>query len=256
MTMDNIELFLIVCVSMFLVGVIDSVAGGGGLISLPVFLMAGLPPRTAFGTNKVMAFTGSSIASYRYYKQGYFDLTSALTLTISIIAGELAGTGIIYIIPERAIEGFLSVMLPAVALFTVFSKKTFNYSLRKIDSGSGREKRLLLVLGLVIGLYAGTIGAAGATIGMMLLCGFVHYDVRTANGTLKFAMAAGCVSGLVFYIINGDVNWSLAVPSVVCNMAGNYFGSGLAAEKGAKIVRPAALIVVCVYAVKTLISFI
>lgn len=254
--MESIELFLIICVSMFLVGVIDSVAGGGGLISLPVFLMAGLPPRTAFGTNKVMAFTGNSTASYRYYKQGYFDLKPALILTVSIIAGELAGTGIIFIIPERAIEVLLSVMLPAVALFILLSKKTFNYKLKKIDSGTGKARKLLLGLGLAIGLYAGTIGAAGATIGMMLLCGFIHYDVRTANGTLKFAMAAGCVSGLIFYIISGNVNWSLAVPSVICNMAGNYLGSGLAAEKGAKIVRPAALAVVCIYAAKTLLSFI
>lgn len=254
--MDSVGLLLLVCVAMFVVGVIDAVAGGGGLISLPVFLMVGLPPRTAFGTNKVMAFAGNATAAYRYHKEGYFDFKSAKLLALSIIIGELVGTWIIFIIPEKAIEGFLSVILPAIALFVLFSKKTFNYDLKKCELGSIREKILMLFLGFAIGLYSGTVGAAGAIIGMMLLCTFVHYDVRTANGTLKFALAAGCVLSLFFYIINGNVNWSLAIPSVVCNMLGNYFGSSLAAEKGARIVRPMALIVVCVYAAKTLASFI
>ena len=254
--MESIEVFLIICVAMFIVGVVDSVAGGGGLISLPIYLMIGLPPRTAVGTNKVMAFTGSATASYRYYKQGYFDLKAALTLMVTVIIGELGGTLIIFIIPQRAIEGFLSIMLPIVALFTIFSKKTFHYSSKQLDLTNKREKKLLLALGIVIGLYAGTVGAAGATIGMMLLCGVLHYDVRSANGTLKFAMATGCLAGLIFYILNGNVNWMLAIPSVICNMAGNYFGSGLAVEKGAKIVRPIALVVVLAYTVKTFISFI
>lgn len=254
--METLEVFIIICIAMFIVGVVDSVAGGGGLISLPIYLMIGLPPRTAVGTNKVMAFTGNVTAAYRYYKQGYFDKKAALTLMITVIAGELAGTLIIFIIPQWAIEGFLSIVLPIVAIFTIFSKKTFNHSKRELDLSDKREKRLLLALGIVIGLYAGTVGAAGATIGMMLLCGVLHYDVRAANGTLKFAMAAGCFSGLIFFIINGNVNWLLAIPSVICNMAGNYFGSGLAVEKGAKIVRPIALIVVLVYTVKTFISFI
>lgn len=125
--METIEMLLLISAAMFLTGVVDAVAGGGGLISLPVFLMTGLPPRTAFGTNKVMAFAGSAIASYRYYKNGYFDLKSALTLAATMIAGELLGTACIFIVSERFLSVFLSVILPIVALFTIFSKKTFRY---------------------------------------------------------------------------------------------------------------------------------
>lgn len=252
--MGTIETFIIICVSMFLVGVVDAVAGGGGLISLPVYLMTGLPPRTAFGTNKVMAFMGSLTASWRYWKKGYFDKKSALYLSATMILGELAGTGLVYLVSEKFFSIFLSIALPLAAIFTIFSRKSFNYDRMSLEGCGKREKITLLALGFGIGLYGGTIGAAGATIGMLLLCGVLHFDVRAANGTLKFALGAGCTCGLLVYIINGNVDWLLAIPSVIFNMLGNYVGSGLAVKNGAKIIRPVALIVVLGYTAKTLIS--
>lgn len=252
--MGTVEIFLIICVSMFMVGVVDAVAGGGGLISLPVYLMIGLPPRTAFGTNKAMAFLGSLTASWRYWKKGYFDKKSALYLSATMILGELTGTGIVYMVSERFFSIFLSIALPVAALFTIFSRKSFNYDRINLDGCTRKEKITLLVLGYLIGVYGGTIGAAGATIGMLLLCGVLHFDVRSANGTLKFALSAGCTFGLAIYIINGNVNWMLAIPSVIFNMLGNYVGSGLAVKNGAKIIRPVALIVVLGYTAKTIIS--
>ena len=115
---------------------------------------------------------------------------------------------------------------------------------------------LWLAVGLVIGLYAGTVAAAGATLGMLLLCMFIHYDVRTANGTLKLAMAVGSVFGFSIYVINGNVAWLVAIPAMLCNMLGNYMGSGLAVKNGAKIVRPVALVVVLCYTIKTFAGFV
>ena len=253
--MSSVTLLLIVCPAMFLTGLVDAVAGGGGLISLPVFLMTGLPPRTAFGTNKFIAMTGSMTAAFRYARTGYFDKKPALTLAATIVVGELLGTGLVYLVPETFFSAFLSVVLPLAAIFTIVSGKSFRYEKKKIEGETPREKRILLALGLVIGLYAGTVAAAGATLGMILLCAFIHYDVRTANGTLKFAMPIGTAVGFLIFVINGDVAWLLAIPSMVCNMLGNYVGSGLAVKNGAKIVRPVALIVVLCYTIKTFAGF-
>ena len=254
--MSGIQLLLVVCPALFLTGLVDAVAGGGGLISLPVFLMTGLPPRTAFGTNKFIAMTGSLTASYRYLKSGYFDKRPAFTLAATIVVGELLGTGLVYLVPEWVFSGFLSVVLPLAAIFTIVSGKTFQYKRKKIESGSPRETRILLAVGLVIGLYAGTVAAAGATLGMILLCAFIHYDVRTANGTLKFAMPIGTAVAFVVFVINGNVAWMVAIPAMLCNMLGNYLGSGLAVKNGAKIVRPVALVVVLCYTIKTFAGFI
>jgi len=254
--MSGIQLLLIVCPALFLTGLVDAVAGGGGLISLPVFLLTGLPPRTAFGTNKFIAMTGSLTAAFRYFKDGYFDRKPALMLASTIVAGELMGTGLVYLVPEKFFSGFLSVVLPLAAIFTIVSGRSFRYERKGIESGTPREKHILLIIGLVIGLYAGTIGAAGATLGMILLCTFIHYDVRTANGTLKFAMAIGSVFGFAIFVINGNVAWLVAIPAMICNMLGNYVGSGLAVKNGAKIVRPVALAVVLIYTIKTFAGFI
>jgi len=253
--MDMTTMLAIIVPAMFVTGLVDSIAGGGGLISLPVYLMVGLPPRLAFGTNKVMAFTGSVTTSYRYYKEGFFDRKSAIPLAVSLAAGELMGTGLVYLVPEIFFSAFLSIMLPAAALFTFFSKKTFHYDKLGLDGSVNGEMRKLVLIGLVIGLYSGTIGAAGSTVGMLLLCTFIHYDIRTAHGTLKFALAVGSALGLSVFIFNGDVNWVLAVPSVLANMVGNYIGSGIAVKNGAKIIRPVALIIVLAYTIKTFIGF-
>ena len=253
--MSSIQLLLVICPALFLTGLVDAVAGGGGLISLPVFLLTGLPPRTAFGTNKFIAMTGSLTASWRYLKSGYFDRRPAFILTGTMVVGELLGTGLVYLVPERFFSGFLSVALPLAAVFTIVSRNSFYYDKKTIESGNPREKHVLLAVGLVIGLYSGTIAAAGATVGMLLLCAFLHYDVRTANGTLKFAMAVGSVFGFSIYVINGNVAWLVAIPAMLCNMLGNYVGSSLAVKNGGRIVRPVALIVVLCYTVKTIMGF-
>ena len=117
--MSGIQLLLVICPALFLTGLVDAVAGGGGLISLPVFLLTGLPPRTAFGTNKFIAMTGSLTASWRYLKSGYFDRRPAFILTGTMVVGELLGTGLVYLVPERFFSGFLSVALPLAAVFTI-----------------------------------------------------------------------------------------------------------------------------------------
>ncbi len=250
--MSGMEILPLLCVAMFLTGMVDAIAGGGGLISLPVFLMAGLPARTAYGTNKVMALMGNITSAWRYRQNGYWDTGAAIPLAITVAVGELLGTRVVYLLPEDALQTFLSLVLPAVALFTLLSKRTFTYDQTALPPGWTRERAKLMGIGVGMGFYSGLIGAAGATLAMMLLCAVLHYDVRVANGTLKGAFILGGIACLGIYLAQGDVNWLFALPSVLCDMAGNYVGVGLATKKGAKMVRPVALIVVCVYAGKTL----
>ncbi len=254
--MPSIEILLMVSAAMFLVGVIDSVAGGGGLISLPVYLMAGLSPRTAFGTNKIMAFTGSCVSTYRYGKEGFVDIKTGIILAVSVVVGELSGTALVYAVPEKYFELFLTAVLPVAALILLVSKRTFSYEKVKNRCEGFKDYAILVLLGFVTGIYSGTVAAASATIGMLLLCLFLHYDVRAANGTVKLAMTCGSFFSMPIYIYNGDVNWFLLVPAVLFNMLGNYVGSGLAVENGAKIIRPAALIMVTAYAIRTIVKMI
>lgn len=253
--MNGWELLPVICAAMFLTGVMDAIAGGGGLISLPVYLMAGLPVRTAYGTNKVMAFAGCCTSAWRYWKKGYLDPDGALTLAVPMVVGELAGTRLVYLLPESTLKTFLTVMLPIVALFTFFAKNAFQYDRLHCTPGWSRDRWLLLGTGLFMGLYSSLIAAAGATIGMILLSALLHYDVRTANGTLKLGLTAGSLVGIVIYAVNGNVNWVLALPAVLANMAGNYIGVGLAAKRGVGMIRPAALIVVAAYSIKTAYGF-
>lgn len=195
---------------------------------------------------------GNCTSAWRYRQKGYWDARAALPLAVTVAVGELLGTRVVYLLPEVALQTFLSLVLPAVALFTLLSKRTFSYDRMSLPLGWTRERAKLLAIGLGMGFYSGLIGAAGATLTMMLLCAALQYDVRVANGTLRGAFIVGGLSCLWIYLVQGDVNWLFALPSVLFDMAGNFVGSGLATKKGARMVRPVALVVVCIYAGKTL----
>lgn len=246
--------FVLLCAAMFLTGTVDAIAGGGGLISLPVLLMTGLPVRTAYGTNKLIACMGCAAASWQYWKKGYTDLAGSVAIAVPMVLTELLGTFLVYRMPEQLFRGLLTVMLPVAALFTIFAKGAFQHTRMKAEKGRSRDRRILIGIGLFMGLYNSLIAAAGATIGMILLSALLHYDVRAANGTLKLGLTAGCCVSSLIYISTGNVSWQLAVPAIILDMLGCCVGVALATKKGAGMVRPVALIVVAAYSLKSVLE--
>ena len=125
---EFLQTCLIVCPLVFLAGFVDSVAGGGGLISLPAYLFCGLPPHIASGTNKVVNGMGTALATWRFYKGGKIKMKPALLAAIGAIIGSSLGTQIALRINSEAFRILLLVALPLVALLITF-KKDIKYTL-------------------------------------------------------------------------------------------------------------------------------
>ena len=98
--LDIIVPILIVCPFAFLAGAIDAIAGGGGLISLPAFFMTGIPVHTALGTNKLASSMGTTLATYRFAKQGFIKARRAVPCVITAIAGAAIGANIALLISD------------------------------------------------------------------------------------------------------------------------------------------------------------
>ncbi len=118
----NITTFLIVCPLVFLAGFVDAIGGGGGLISLPAYLFAGIPVHTAIGTNKFSAVFGTSLATGRFAKQGMIEKRLALPAVAAAFVGASIGARLSLRMPERMTLIILLVILPFVA-FLVLNKK-------------------------------------------------------------------------------------------------------------------------------------
>ncbi len=226
--------YLIVCPLVFLAGFVDSIAGGGGLISLPAYLAAGVPPHLAIGTNKLGSTMGTVISTTRYAKGGYIKVKLSLLAALFAVVGSVIGAHLSMLASERLLKGMMMAVLPVVAFYVLKNKNLGDQE----EISSLPEKNMLLIstcAALVIGCYDGFL--------LLILTGFAKMDVRSASGTTKVINLSSNIAALATFLINGKVLIPLGLASGLFCIAGHYIGSGLVVKNGLKIVRPVVLVV-------------
>ncbi len=232
---------IIVCFFVFLAGLIDSIAGGGGLISLPAYVAAGVPPHMALGTNKFSSSLGTTVATARFIKSGKVQYKTAVFSIIFAFVGSTIGANIALMIDEKVISYLMLILVPIVAVLTLRKKS------QEIKEKNFTPVQLVLcssAIGLFLGMYDGFFGPG---MGMFLILANTHIlglDMITAAGNSKMVNLASNLAALLTFVINGNVMYSIAIPAAVCGIAGNYLGSGLAIKGGSKVMRPVMIVVV------------
>ena len=235
------QTLIIVVPLVFLSGLMDAVAGGGGLISLPAYLIAGVSPHQAVATNKLSSTMGLTVSTGRYLAKGYIDWGLAVPSAILGILGAALGAKLILLIPESVMRWFLIAVLPIVAVL-VLKKRSFDDSeLTPVP----RRRQLVIVsaASLVIGMYDGFYGPGTGTFMLLVLTQFAHLGVRQASGNVKIMNLSSNLGALTTFLLNGRAIVPLGLIAGVAAIAGQYIGSGLVISNGGKIVRP---IVLCV----------
>ena len=241
--------YLIVCPLVFLAGFVDSIAGGGGLISLPAYLAAGVPPHLALGTNKMGSTMGTVISTARFAKSGFIKWKLSLFAAACAIVGSIFGSNFSLLASEKFLKGMMLFALPVVAFYVLKNKDMGDNK----DTGSLPEKKMLAVsmaAALLIGTYDGFYGPGTGTFLLLVLTGAAKMDLRTASGTTKVVNLSSNIAALVTFLINGKVLLPLGVTAGVFCIAGHYIGSGLVVKSGRKIVRPVVLVVIMCLFVK------
>lgn len=246
--------FLIVCPLAFIAGFVDSIAGGGGLISLPAFFFAGLPVHNAVATNKLTSTMGTTIATIRYALNGYMVKTFVIVGVICGLTGSWCGSNLLLVTDDTAIKVIMLVALPFIAFFVLKTKNLDAFSAEPLP----QRKALVITAGiaLVVGVYDGFYGPGTGTFLMMLLPALAHQDVRTAAGTTKAINLSTNAAALVVFLVNGAVLLPLGLAAGVFNIAGNYIGAGKFTKAGASIVRPIMLVVLVLFAAKLVFDLI
>jgi uncharacterized membrane protein YfcA len=241
--------FFIVCPLVFLAGFVDSIAGGGGLISLPAYLIAGVPIHFALGTNKCSSTVGAVTASLRYYRNGYVDIILCLPSIAAALAGSALGTSLTLGADERYLQWLLIVVLPVTA-FYVFKKKKFEAPAVPLS----RRRTLIIatVVSFVIGGYDGFFGPGTGTFLILLYTGAAKIDPRTASGNAKLVNLASNLASVAVFLAHRRVILPLGLTAGVFSIAGSYLGSGLVIRRGAKVIRYFILLVLGLLFVKIL----
>jgi len=230
----TLEMILIVCPLALLAGFVDSVAGGGGLISLPAYLLAGLPMSVAAGTNKLSAALGTTVASIRYGRAKQVQWMVALTAAAGALPGSALGAMLLQAIPENTMRIIVIAAIPLVAA-VVLRRKDALVSRRLVP-----EKYKLPVsflIGLFIGFYDGLVGPGTGTFLILLFTLVLGFEAVNASGTAKIVNMASNAAALCTLIANGRVLFLLGLPAAVCAMLGGYLGAGMSIRKGAGFIR-------------------
>lgn len=248
------EQYLIVCPLVFLAGLIDSIAGGGGLISLPAYLIAGVPPHIALGTNKISSSMGTVVSAAKLAKNGFVDRRTAVPGGLCAVAGAIVGATISLYVEDTVITHMMIVILPVVA-FYVLRSRTLGESEKTGTLTGGRLIGAVCGIGLVMGIYDGFYGPGTGTFLLLLLTGLAHLDTRRAAGTTKVMNLSSNLAALATFLINGKVYYSLGLVSGLFCIAGHYIGSSLVVRGGRRVVRPMILVVLCILFGKLALGF-
>ena len=239
--MPHFSAFLIVCPLVFLAGFVDSIAGGGGLISLPAYLLAGLPIHNAIATNKLSSTTGTLVSTLRLVRNHFADLKLALPCMAASFCGSILGARIALLTSDAILKIVLLILLPIVA-FYVLKKKDLEPDLTTQPSHP-TQLTILISSSLLIGIYDGFYGPGTGTFLLLVYTALAKIDVRTASGNMKLVNLSSNVSALVTFLLAGKVIWTLGLAASVFSIAGHYIGSGMVMKNGTRIVRPIILVV-------------
>lgn len=237
-------LFLVALIA----GAFDAIAGGGGLITVPALLLAGLDPATALGTNKLQSSFGSVSATRAFAKRGLIDWKTAWPIAVAAGLAGLVGALCASLLSPRVLATLVPILLIVIAVYFGLSK-----ALKTEDAAP--RLALPIFAGFVaplIGFYDGVFGPGAGAFYMVAIVTLLGYGVLKATAHTKLANAASNVGALVLFAIKGAILLPVGLAMAVGAFLGAQAGSRLAVRFGAKLIRPLLVVISCAMAVKLL----
>lgn len=233
---------------LFLAGFVDSIAGGGGLISLSAYLAMGVPPHLALGTNKFSAFLGTGLSAAYFIRKGHVRWDAALYSFSGAVVGSVIGARLVLMVNERTLAWVLLAIIPVVAVFLILKR---DLGAVERELGRGRYVGLAILCGLVIGLYDGFIGPGTGTFLIMAFTVVMGFGLLTACGNTKIVNFASNIAAVGAFMVAGSIDYGLGVPCAACSILGNMVGTRLAVRNGVAIIRPMMIVVIVLLLMKT-----
>ena len=242
---------LLIFLGVFLASFMDAIAGGGGIISVPTYLIAfsGLPTYYALGTNKFSSCIGTIFSTARFIRQGYVDWKLFAPAPVLALLGGMVGAWLQHHTPELILKYMLLAILPVVAFFTL---RTHAWPDEPGDIAPRKRMLIVWAAALLLGIYDGYYGPGTGTFLMIIFIYLAKMDTRHAAGGLKVINVCSNLGGLVTILRAGYAFIGVGSIAAVASIAGHYRGAGMAIKNGSKIVRPTVILVLILLALKVL----
>lgn len=248
--LDSIT-WVILAAAAFSAGLIDSMAGGGGLIQIPSLfgVFPSAHPATLLGTNKISSVFGTAFAAFKYSTVARISWNAVIPATLMAFPGAVLGAYLVSQLPVDTLRLALPIMLVIIAVYTFFRKDLGLVHSPRLQRGM--ERYMGAGLGFLIGFYDGLFGPGT---GSFLMVGFVAlfgFNFLTATAGAKVVNVMCNLASLVWFVPSGYVMFSVGFTMAAFNVLGSFVGSALAIRKGSAFIRKVLLCLMTVLIVKT-----
>jgi hypothetical protein len=239
-------LYLVMFLGGLTAGWVDSIAGGGGLVTIPLLLWAGLPPQAALGTNKFQASFGSFTAAYHYVHEDVVSLKDTVPGIALTLIGAALGAVAVQSVSSDVLGKIIPGMLIATAVYLFFAPPFEGRPLTRRMN----PLNFYLVFGLLFGFYDGFFGPGVGSFWAIAFVLFLGLDLKSATGHTKVMNFTSNIVSLLLFLIGGQVFFGVGVVMAAGQIVGARIGSGMVVRRGGQFIRPILLIVVLLTAVK------
>lgn len=240
--------YLLLIVIGFVTGVINTMAGGGSVLTLPILIFLGLPPNVANGTNRIAIFVQSLSTAAGFRSKEVKTFPFSLYFGFSALLGAIIGAKIAIDIAPEIFNRILAVVIVLVGIFLVIHKS--NPTLFREERLTGKYLWLSTIAFFFIGIYGGFIQAGTGLIMLIVLSGINHYALVKANAIKNLVALVYNISALAIFIISGKINWEYGLMLAVGTGIGGWFTSRWSVNKGDGVVRFFMVIMIIIMAVK------
>jgi uncharacterized membrane protein YfcA len=221
-------------------GTVDAIAGGGGLISLPVLLGVGMPPHLALGTNKLQSTVGTAVATYTYARTGWLKKEGLLVGLICSFFGSLLGATTSQIMSGGTLKRVIPVFLCIILVYTILSPR-FGM---KDEKPRIKETTFYIIFGSLLGFYDGFLGPGVGSFWMFLLMFFLGHNLAKATAYTKAFNLNTNLAAMSCFAFGHNIDYRIALCMAAGQIIGGRLGAYLTVRNGAKLVRPIFLMMV------------
>lgn len=214
-------------------GFIDAVAGGGGLLTMPALLFAGVPPHIALGTNKLQSTFGVSMATRTYRSKGLLEIRPAMPTVLCIVVAAAAGSLAVQSLDASVLELVVPVLLVLCAGYVLLSPR-----MDDSDRHHVLETRGFIPVASGIGFYDGFFGPGAGSFYTTALVALRGRGLTRATALSKLFNVASNAGSLSMFALGGKVYWTLGLCMAMGTLTGSYIGSHTAIRFGARLIRP------------------
>lgn len=232
-----INTILLLCIAGFVAAFVDSIAGGGGLISLPALLLVGISPHYSLGTNKFASTTASFTSSVKYAKSGKINFKLVKFMIPCTLMGAILGVNCVLKMDQKFLYPLVLILVLFVGIYSLFSK-TIGKEDHSLEFPEKKSIVLGCLLAFALGFYDGFFGPGTGSFLIFGLIGIFKFNFIKAGGNARILNFTSNIAALIIFAFNGKIKYLYGIPFAICMILGAKMGTEFALKHGTKLIKP------------------